>query len=452
MAKVLQEFVRLLSARIARLNKTGHLGGALLSCAAIASLSGSSAHAATNPQLQSRHMPQTETVLYTFTGVGSDGALPQGGVIRDSSGNLYGTTYYGGNGGAGTVYEIDQSGAETILYQFSGGSDGGFPDGGLAMDSAGNLYGTAQIGGDASCTYFGFTGCGVVFELSPAGNGTWTETVLHAFSGQSDGLHPYGESLVLDSSGNLYGTTGRGGNLNCKEGVGYGCGVVFELSPNGEGEWDCTVLHTFEGHPKDGMSPEGVVMDAQGDVFGVTAYGGAKKKGTIFTVSASGHEEVLHSFTGRADGDYPGPAPLLIDADGNLYGTANGGGAHAWGTVYELTQSGTYSVLYNFCSRKVHRVCTDGGAPTTGVVMDASGDIYGSTSGGGTDGYGTIFELTSSGETVLHDFTRGADGGDPTGGSLVLDSSGNLYGSADAGGDSCSEASYGCGVVFELTP
>jgi uncharacterized repeat protein (TIGR03803 family) len=403
-----------------------------------------------------------ETVLYTFTGGSADGASPAGGVIRDSSGNLYGTTYWGGGtgcnygNGCGTIFSIDPSGTETILHKFSGGGDGAIPNGGLTLDPDGNLYGTTTFGGNNSnCSFAGYNGCGVVFKLDTAGN----ETVLYTFRGKRDGGWPGFEKLLVDTAGNIYGTAGIGGDLNCSPTSGLGCGVVFRLSPNGE----YTVLHRFKGNATDGYWPgSGVVQDARGNLFGKTVYGGADNQGTIFKVTMSGKENVLHTFTGGADGAYPAGGELIMDADGDLYGTASQGGnlsacgGVGCGVVFRMTGRGTEKVLYAF--QNGLNGSTDGAYPREGVVMDAGGNIYGTTQGGGTADYGMVFELTrlSSGkfvETVLHDFTDGADGAYPTGENLILDSRGKLYGVAEYGGDSnCPQTSNGCGIVFRLKP
>jgi uncharacterized repeat protein (TIGR03803 family) len=212
-----------------------------------------------------------ETTLYSFAGPpggGGDGAWPGPGVIRDAAGNLYGTTFAGGVYGAGAVYEFSSGGEETLLYSFSGGSDGAQPSSTLLLDSQGNLYGTTQNGGNVQC---GGTGCGVVFELSPQSGGGWTEIVLYAFcslTGCVDGLRPRDGPLIMDAAGNLYGTTIFGGaHRNCN---GDGCGVVFKLGSAGKE----TVLHSFTGGTDGAIPVAGVILDSRNNLYGTTQEGG----------------------------------------------------------------------------------------------------------------------------------------------------------------------------------
>ena len=260
-----------------------------------------------------------ETVLYSFTH-GADGANPAAGLIR-AQGNLYGTTFWGGVYDYGTVFELSSTGQETVLYGFTGGNDGGNSGAGLIRDAQGNLYGTAESGGDmSSCDGLG---CGVVFKLSSTGQ----ETVLHSFTGGADGAIPYA-GLIRDAQGNLYGTTGYGGDMSSCS--GNGCGVVFKLSSTGKE----TVLYRFKGGA-DGAGPTaGVIRDAQGNLHGTTWGGGAYGKGTVFELSPTGKETVLHSFAG-ADGANP-EAGVIEDTNGNLYGTTSFGSAYSNGVVFEL--------------------------------------------------------------------------------------------------------------------
>jgi uncharacterized repeat protein (TIGR03803 family) len=248
-----------------------------------------------------------ETVLYKFKG-GNDGAQPEPALIRDSAGSLYGTTEGGGPAFQGTVFKLDSAGSETVLYAFTGKADGGAPLGGLIRDAQGNLYGGTQFGGNG--TACGSFGCGVIFKIDPSGN----ETVLYSFSGEEDGSEVT-DTLVLDSVGNLYGTTFDGGDLSCFK--PYGCGVVFRLDPAGVE----TVLFRFSDETATGWQPiGGLVRDASGNLFGTTYRGGANGLGTVFKLDPAGHETLLYSFTGGSDGGYP-YAGLSIDAAGNLYGT-----------------------------------------------------------------------------------------------------------------------------------
>jgi uncharacterized repeat protein (TIGR03803 family) len=279
----------------------------------------------------------------------SDGDLPFAGLVADAAGNTYGTTRGGGGiSGSGTVFELTrttQGQKEIVLYSFSGGRDGADPLAGLVFGAAGKLYGTTARGGDVSkCSALGQPGCGVVFELSPTSSG-WQQTVLHTFSGGNDGGASE-SNLIFDAAGNLYGTTTYGGATACLS-SGNGCGVVFELSPNSSGGWDETVLHTFTG-PDGAFPTAGVVLDSAGNLYGTTLRGGiitgcaGDGCGVVFKLSAvSGGgwtETVLHKFgaTGH-DGTLP-QGGLIFDAAGNLYGTTRGGGTNGIGTVFKITQ------------------------------------------------------------------------------------------------------------------
>ncbi len=256
----------------------------------------------------------TESVLHSFTGGSSDGAFPFAGLIADSAGNLYGTTQGGGASNNGVVFKLAPGGTETVLHSFTGGSDGSNPlFAGLIADGAGNLYGTTEFGGGTGC---GGPGCGVVFKLTPTGS---SYTVLHSFAGGSgDGANPYA-GLIIDSAGNLYGTTEFGG--------GPGCGVVFKLAPGGTE----TVLHTFTGSPNDGAFPTaGLFADSGGNLYGTTAGGGAPPPpnappcggsgcGTVFKLAPGGAETVLYTFCRLFNcNDGAGPSGVIADSAGNL--------------------------------------------------------------------------------------------------------------------------------------
>jgi uncharacterized repeat protein (TIGR03803 family) len=325
-----------------------------------------------------------ETVLYSFAGT-PDGASPHGALIRDSAGNLYGTTYGGGTSNFGTVFRVDPTGHETVLYSFLGSAEGdGFnPEGSLIMDAAGNLYGTTALGGAQSS--------GMVFKLAPDGSGGWTESVLYSFVGGLDGIYPAG-GLVRDPAGNFYGTTPNGG-VGCR---GAGCGVVFKVSPSGKE----AVLYRFTGTGGDGSLPAGNLLRdaATGDLYGTTGFGGTANLGTVFKLDPAGNETVLYSFLGpRVGGDGASPvASPLRDAAGNLYGTTYYGGVRAnFGTVFKLDPAGNETVLYRFTGG------TDGGYPSGGLVQDAAGILYGTTTLSGIEtgscaplGCGSVFKLT----------------------------------------------------------
>jgi len=312
--------------------------------------------------------------------------------------------------------------SETVLYSFGNQSgDGEWPIAGLIMDKKGNLYGTTSEGG--------VYGYGTVFELS----GTGTETVLYSFGSQfGDGYEP--TSLIMDRKGNLYGTTILGGT--------YGNGMAFKLVPPAKksGAWTETVLHNFGSQSGDGSSPCPVIDD-QGNLYGTTYRGGAYGYGTVFELSPTGTETVLYSFGGQPDGANSS-AGLIMDKEGSFYGTTYDGGAYGYGTVFELSSTGTETVLYSFGSQS-----GDGANPYAGLIMARKGNLYGTTVNGGVDGEGTVFELSAAGkETVLYSFTDGpSDGKDPYAG-LVMDGKGNLYG-ATLNGPGTNH-----GAVFELSP
>jgi uncharacterized repeat protein (TIGR03803 family) len=361
--------------------------------------------------------------LYNFTG-GIDGGNPDCGLISGGKGvgpaklRLFGTTEVGGANGYGTVFEVDGPGLESVLYSFTGGSDGASPVAGLVADASGNLYGTTQEGGT-----FGF---GVVFKLAPGGS----ETALYSFTGGADGAHPMA-SLIMDKAGNLYGTTRDGGS--------HSVGVIFEVAPDG-GE---SVLHPFAG--SDGAFPlANVTMDKAGNLYGTTQQGGTKGLGTVFKLARGGGLSVLHSFGGGSDGEFP-DAGVILDKKLNLYGTTVNGGTSNDGVVFEVTQRGKETILYTFAGG------SDGANPVSGVTMK-KGFLYGTTSLGGSNNAGTVFKTPAKpgSDTVIYSFTGGSDGSNPEGGVLAL--SGNLFGTAFAGGNSGCTGSGGCGVVFEITP
>lgn len=350
------------------------------------------------------------TVLYSFSG-GVDGYYPQAGLIRDQAGNLYGTANYGGTLGMGVVYRLDITNQETTLYNFTGGTDGMGPSGGVIRDLAGNLYGTASGG---------TTGNGVVFKLAPSGK----ETPLYSFQGGMDGTIPCG-GLILDAAGILCGSTAGGGPANA--------GVIYKLDRAGME----TVIYGFPSGA-DGMWPTaGVIRDSAGNLYGTTPKGGPANAGVVYRVDAAGHETVLYSFQGGSDGANSFGS-LVRDPAGNLYGTTQNGGTASLGVVFKLDTSGHETVLHQFGG-------TDGAAPASGVILDSAGNLYGTTTAGG-DGWGLVYKLDVTGqETVLYKFTGGADGGVPIA-ALIRDAAGNLYGTANNGGPG------GAGVVYKIDP
>ncbi len=288
-----------------------------------------------------------ETVLYKFTGVPpTDGYNPFGSLVEDSSGALYGVAS-GGDAPCGVVFKVDRSGRETVLYNFQCGTDGWDPVAGVVRDSAGNLYGATFMGGDLGCGYQEDAGCGTVFKVDPNG----TETVLYSFPsfGGSDGSLPIG-GLIRDSEGNLYGTTGIGGSTQSYYcGAQAGCGVVFELSPNADGTWTYTTLYEFcsGGDCSSGSEPRAnLIRDKAGNLYGTASRGGVSQQdccGVVFKLDPTGHETVLHAFTGGSDGSTPYEG-LVMDSAGTLYGVATWGGDlncqakyGGCGTVFKIT-------------------------------------------------------------------------------------------------------------------
>jgi uncharacterized repeat protein (TIGR03803 family) len=394
-------------------------------------------------------------ILHNFSASG-DGALPMGPLSIDQAGNLYGTTQQGGSGN-GTVFRLKQVQSDWVLnplYTFSGGNDGADPVSGVTIGPNGILYGT---------TYWqGSSGFGTAFSLKPAAQAPksalegWSETVLHFFAGgngSGNGAYPYG-NLVFDPAGNLYGTTLTGGN--------NGWGDVFQLTPNGAGGWTEKVLFSFINSYRGGLegaSPyAGVVFDQLGNLYGTTWGGGngpcgfQSGCGTVFQLTPSAvawKENVLYDFQNGSDGADPAGG-LIVDASGNLYGATNDGGSAGGGTVFELTPAGngnwTYTLIYSFTGGSCGQGC--GCGPLGNLTMDGAGNLYGTTLCDGANNAGSVFKLSPSKgawmETDLYDFS-GSDGANPMGG-VTLDSSGNLFGTTAYGG------TYSCGVAYEITP
>jgi len=410
----------------------------------------------------------TEKLLYSFTG-GTDGANPMSGLVLDSAGNLYGTTSNGGTvrlcggGGCGTVFELKrtQNGwQEQVLHSFQGGNDGASPQAGLIFDAAGNLYGTTRLAGTS--------GLGTVFKLAPNGKGGWTESILYSFGA---GANPASD-LVFDTNGNMYGTTLSGGIASCF--LGTGCGTVFELIKQSDGSWTGSTIYEFTGPPNDGEIPSsGVTIDSSGNLYGTTVAGGSGQCdlaynpgcGVAYKLTPDGKgnwtETVLFNFA-RGNGFAVIPSSgLLVDQAGDrLVGTTLHGGDGV-GTVFVLKQSKDLlwkqDVLHRFYESQ------DGFYPVGQLTKDGNGNLFGVTwAGGGVTnqgfGNGMVFELEPSTmgvwkETIVYAFAGGTDAWDPQAG-VALDNLGHLYGTTLRGGTGtlCSQAVYGCGTVYEITP
>jgi uncharacterized repeat protein (TIGR03803 family) len=363
---------------------------------------------------------QTLTTIYSFKGP-PDGGIPIAGLVRDAFGNLYGTTGSGGSKhcypGCGTVFMIDRHGKETLLHTFVY-QDGAGADGDLLADKFGRLYGTTEVSAD---------GWGFVFMLDRTGR----FRQIHEFLGNpQDGSYAEGE-LVRDPLGNLYGATTLGGMFGfCNS---YGCGTIFKIDVTGNE----TVLYNFTGGADGGEPFGGVVADAAGNLYGTTYFGGTLNFGAVFKVDSYGNETVLHSFTGGPDGKSPFGG-LVLDQDGNLYGTTSAGGTWNVGTVFKIDPFGNETVLHSFTGG------ADGSSPYATLLRNQAGDLYGTAQLGGIGNNGTVFKITASNKfKLLHSF-GGIDGSYPRG-RLILDPAGNLYGTTSYGG------TYAWGTVFKIT-
>ncbi len=381
----------------------------------------------------------TYAPIYSFTG--PDGRDPATNLIFDSAGNLYGVTAAGGEFDLGAVFKLSVVNGfwtETFIYSFSG-PDGQDPHGGLVFDSAGNLYGTTVAGGTGG--FCAGDGCGTVFKLTPNG-GSWTESVIYNFTDGNDGFGP-GSGLVFDSAGNLFGTTPDGGKFQA--------GTVFELQPS-NGSWTEQIIHDFTGGSDGAVGSLGrLVFDAAGNLYGVTELGGDSGNGTVYEMSPSQGSwtfKTLYTFQGMPNAGSP-YGGVVFDAKGNLYGTTYFGGTAGMGAVYELspTRAGTWQekMLYSFQGG------TDGSFPLSTLVFGAKGNLYGTTTTGGRASCdcGTVFKLRRKGkkwrETVIHQFGANNDGQNPIY-ELTPDSAGNFYGTAPFGGF----AQFG--MAFVITP
>jgi uncharacterized repeat protein (TIGR03803 family) len=367
----------------------------------------------------------TFTTLHSFGG--TDGRESNAGLVQATNGNLYGTTYYGGTKDSGEVFEITPAGTLTTLHSFcskSSCTDGEYTYATPVQGTDGNFYGTTYLGGSKEL--------GTVFKITPSG----TLTTLHTFGG-TDGSQPLA-GLVQGSDGNFYGTTYMGGS--------QGDGEIFKITPSGTHN----TLHSFCSRAacKDGRNPfAGLVQGTDGNLYGTTLEGGAKGFGTVFKITPSGTLTTLHSFctqSGCPEGQFP-QTGLVQATNGNLYGTTITGGTYGDGTIFEITQSGKLTTLYNVCSQSG---CPDGNYLYAGLIQATDGNLYGIMDVGGANSAGTIFKITLSGTlTTLYNFCSQSgcpDGQYPAGG-LVQATDGNLYGTTADGG------ANGYGTVFSLS-
>lgn len=362
---------------------------------------GGQAGAGTVFQLQLKNSSWILTPLYPFVYPNEDSIGPNTRVLVGPDGALYGTTYSQGisgctaNLGCGLVYKLRprltvcESALcywnETTIYRFSGNSDGAYPEGDLIVGQNGEMIGTTFAGGNTGCEFGTQSDCGVVFTMNTGGQ----ESVIYTFSGGAAGSSP-ASGVIQDATGNLYGTASQGGTSGCS---GSGCGVVYELSPNGSG-WTQTVLYTFQDG-SDGATPlGGLVLDSAANLYGTTSAGGSGGGGTAFELNPSGGGwsfHLLYSFTAPGNGSMPGSrASLAIDTSGNLYGTTFYEGAFGKGAIFKLTNSGgswSYASLHDFTGG------TDGALPHSNVVFDSQANMYGTASSGGTV-EGVAWEVT----------------------------------------------------------
>jgi len=396
----------------------------------------------------------TEKILHSFRGEPIEGSVPASGLIADKAGNLYGTTTGGGAYQHGTVFKLTRDGrggwTGSVLHSFEGVPDGAEPYAGLIFDSEGSLYGTTFSGGTGTCPLA--STCGTVFKLALSASGEWTESVLYNFRGGVDGEGPYAGLTWYKAR--LYGTTLIGGGSGC---YGYGCGTVFQLTPSGEGRWTEKILYSFTGGIDSGEpSAFPLAVDASGSLYGATTYPGNCSGcfdviDSIFEVSphadGSWTEREIHFFD-----PYGVPTGVVFDSAGDLYGTTSSTQLGGYGSVFKLSPS---KGLWNYSTLYFFKGGADGAYPNGGLTFDASGTIYGMTFTGGSFscnyslGCGLVFELTpgSGGQytySVLHWFGSSPDGYAPDAG-VILDAAGNIYGTTGLGG-------AGYGTVFEITP
>ena len=385
-----------------------------------------------------------ETVIRWFNN--NDGYDPIAGMVIDASGNLYGSTFYGGVYGAGNIFKLapkDGTWVETELYSFNNvGTDPFWPNATLTVDPQGNFYGTTYLGGAF--------GTGIVFELMPNADGSWTFKTLHSFGQTGDGRFPHG-GLLVGSKGELYGTAAGGGSDKD--------GIVYELIPNGHGGFAEKILYSFSGGA-DGANPYSGLVSVSGSLYGTTYSGGGSSActdgcGTVFAVTPAGDgswvESVVHSFNNVDGANLDGS--LIRDSSGNLYGAASNGNSGNFGAIFELTPAagGGWQEL----TLHTFDQAGDGVYPIAPLTFDASGNLYGATEEGGAHKAGSVYELTPTvggdwSEQVVYSFINGVNTPNHPGPGIVFDKAGNLYGEALAGGDPTCLG--GCGAIFEVTP
>jgi uncharacterized repeat protein (TIGR03803 family) len=373
----------------------------------------------------SQSVTYKEKVLYSFKGGIVDGGNPYGGLVLDAEGNLYGTAQQGGiNGcsgfyGCGAIYKLDTTGKETILYFFTGGSDGGTPLGGLVRDAQGNLYGTTSQGGNG-------LGCGTVYKLDSTNQLTVIYTFPSCYTGANFGPQ---SGLARDAEGNLYGTTYTDGNTFL--------GTIFKIDSSAT----FSILHSFSGWEGGVSYLSPFTLGPDGNLYGVTTAGGSSSAGVVFKISPKGKYTVLYSFTGGPDGYYA-TGSLAVDSSDNVYGATYSGGSSS-GVAYEVAETGEFSVLHTF-STDCSPSCGGGGTYGGGLIQDDAGNLYGTTA---ADGYGagTVFMIDVDKKFHnLHSFT-GGDGSAPYA-PVIRDANGDLYGTTSSGGE------FEQGIVFELSP
>jgi uncharacterized repeat protein (TIGR03803 family) len=380
-------------------------------------------------------------IIYSFGG-GADGEYIDSDLVMDSAGNLYGTSVQGGDFGGGTVFALSPSGSSwvhKVLYSFTGGADGGEPYKGVTLDAQGNLYGTAVTGGTGLVCE---GGCGVVYKLTKSGE-TWRQNVIYAFNGGDDGSGP-GSGVTFDKNGNLYGMTPTGGV--------FGLGVIYRLKPDHHGGWSFSVLHAFTGGTDGSSASAGrMILDRLGNLYGVTTTGGANGQGVVFKLTlapAQAHSlQTLYAFRGQPDAGFP-YGGLMLDSRGNLYGTTYYAGENGLGAVYEVSFiHGVWSeeVLYSFQGG------SDGSSSISNLVSDAAGNLYGTTSEGGAGcSCGVIFKLAPGTggtwtESVVYRFQGPPDGAFVYNG-MVADGTGKFYGATVHGGLSND------GTIYQFNP